>query len=193
MVAIPASIVTTFAVMALLGFSLNLMSLLALSLVVGILVDDSIVVLENIHLRMEQGSSAWDAAMDTWKHIGISVTSITLVIVVVFLPITFVSGIVSDLLFQFSIVIVAATIISWLVSFTLTPWLASRFTKLSHLNKNKLLDRPLIWFENMITGFQNFFKGLLKWSLKPQTHFFFYHHGIGCCFVLLGRFRLYRC
>ncbi len=123
------------------------MSLLALSLVVGILVDDSIVVLENIHLRMEQGSSAWDAAKDTWKHIGISVTSITLVIVVVFLPITFVSGIVSDLLFQFSIVIVAATIISWLVSFTLTPWLASRFTKLSHLDKNKILDKPLIWFE----------------------------------------------
>lgn len=112
MVAVPVSIIATFAVMAALGFSLNLMSLLALSLVIGILVDDSIVVLENIHLRMEQGSSAWNAAVDTWKELGISVTSITLVIVAVFLPITFVSGMISDLLFQFSIVVVAATLIS---------------------------------------------------------------------------------
>ncbi len=110
MVAIPVSIVATFAVMALLGFSLNLMTLLALSLVVGILVDDSIVVLENIHMYMEQGKTARQAAIDTWKEIGISVTSITLVIVAVFLPITFVTGIVSDLLFQFSITVVAATI-----------------------------------------------------------------------------------
>lgn len=168
MVAIPASIISTFVVMAFLGFSLNLMSLLALSLVIGILVDDSIVVLENIHMRMEQGKTAWDAAVDTWKEIGVSVTSITLVIVVVFLPITFVTGIVSDLLFQFSIVVVAATVISWLVSFTLTPWLASRFTKLSHLNNKRILDKPLIWFENMIKGFQNFFKGILEWSLKHK-------------------------
>ncbi|MDQ6889551.1 MAG: efflux RND transporter permease subunit [Bacteroidota bacterium] len=86
----------------------------------------------------------------------------------VFLPITVVTGIVSDLLFQFSIVVVSATIISWLVSFTLTPWLASRFTKVSHLDKNKLLDKPLIWFESAITGCQNFFKGLLKWSLNHK-------------------------
>lgn len=168
MVAVPVSIVATFAVMAAFGFSLNLMSLLGLSLVVGILVDDSIVVLENIHLRMEKGSTAWEAAVDTWKEIGISVTSITLVIVAVFLPIVFVTGIISDLLFQFSIVVVAATIISWLVSFTLTPWLASRFTKLSHLNPNKLRDKPLIWFENAIKSFQDFFKGILEWSLHHK-------------------------
>lgn len=168
MVAVPVSVIATFAVMAAFGFSLNLMSLLGLSLVIGILVDDSIVVLENIHLRMEQGSSAWDAAVDTWKHIGISVTSITLVIVAVFLPITFVKGIVSDLLFQFSIVVVAATVISWLVSFTLTPWLASRFTKLSHLNPKKLTDKPLIWFESAIKSFQNFFKRLLEWALHHK-------------------------
>jgi len=168
MVAVPVSIIATFAVMAALGFSLNLMSLLALSLVIGILVDDSIVVLENIHLRMEQGSSAWDAAVETWKELGISVTSITLVIVAVFLPITFVSGIISDLLFQFSIVVVAATLISWLVSFTLTPWLASRFTRLSHLNANKWTDKPLLWFENMIKGFQNFFKRIIEWALHHK-------------------------
>ncbi len=168
MIAVPVSIISTFAVMAAFGFSLNLMSLLGLSLVVGILVDDSIVVLENIHLRMEKGSSAWDAAVGTWKEIGISVTSITLVIVAVFLPIVFVKGIISDLLFQFSIVVVAATLISWLVSFTLTPWLASRFTKLSHLNPDKLRDKPLIWFENTIKSFQNFFKGILEWALHHK-------------------------
>lgn len=168
MVSVPVSIISTFAVMAAFGFSLNLMSLLGLSLVIGILVDDSIVVLENIHLRMEQGASAWDAAVDTWKEIGISVTSITLVIVAVFLPIVFVTGIISDLLFQFSIVVVAATLISWLVSFTLTPWLASRFTKLSHLNPKKLTDKPLIWFENAIKSFQNFFKSILQWSLHHK-------------------------
>jgi len=168
MIAVPVSIISTFAVMAAFGFSLNLMSLLGLSLVVGILVDDSIVVLENIHLRMEKGSSAWDAAVGTWKEIGISVTSITLVIVAVFLPIVFVKGIISDLLFQFSIVVVAATLISWLVSFTLTPWLASRFTKLSHLNPDKLRDKPLIWFENTIKSFQDFFKGILEWTLHHK-------------------------
>ena len=168
MVAIPVSIIATFAMMALLGFSLNLMTLLALSLVVGILVDDSIVVLENIHMYMEQGKTARRAAIDTWKEIGISVTSITLVIVAVFLPITFVTGIVSDLLFQFSMTVVVATLISWLVSFTLTPWLSSRFTKLSHLSEKNVLDRPLIWFENMIQGFQNFYRGILDWALQHK-------------------------
>lgn len=165
MIAIPISIVATFAFMAALGFSLNLMTLLALSLVVGILVDDSIVVLENIHMNMEKGKSAWEASMDTWKELGISVTSITLVIVAVFLPITFVSGVVSDLLYQFAITVVASTFISWLVSFTLTPWLSSRFTKLTHLSEDKILDRPLIWFENMINSIQAFFEGILVWAL----------------------------
>ncbi len=168
MVAIPVSIVATFAAMAALGFSLNLMTLLALSLVVGILVDDSIVVLENIHMYMEQGKTAWEASVDTWKQLGISVTSITLVIVAVFLPITFVSGIVSDLLYQFAITVVVATLISWLVSFTLTPWLSSRFTKLTQLSEDKITDKPLIWFENMINSVQEFFRSVLVWSLDHK-------------------------
>ncbi|GJM35055.1 MAG: multidrug ABC transporter [Saprospiraceae bacterium] len=168
MVAIPVSIVSTFAVMSLAGFTLNLMTLLALSLVVGILVDDSIVVLENIHARMEKGQSSWEAAIDTWKEIGLSVTSITAVIVVVFLPIGLVSGIVADLLRQFSLVVVAATIISLLVSFTLTPLLASRFTKLSHLNKKNPLDWVLIQFENLINSFKEAYRIMLGWSLRHK-------------------------
>jgi len=166
MIAIPVSIIATFAIMSLAGFTLNLMTLLALSLVIGILVDDSIVVLENIHARMEKGDTAWDAAIGTWKEIGLSVTSITLVIIVVFLPIGLVSGVVADLLRQFSLVVVAATIISLIVSFTLTPWLASRFTKLTHLNKENYFHLPLIWFEKLIKGIENGYRSILDFTLK---------------------------
>ncbi|MCB0638132.1 MAG: efflux RND transporter permease subunit, partial [Lewinella sp.] len=151
MVAIPVSVVTTFALMSVAGFTLNLMSLLGLSLVIGILVDDSIVVLENIQARMEKGESAWNAAKHTWQEIGLSVLSITLVIVVVFLPVGLVSGLVSDLLRQFSLVVAGATLISLLVSFTLTPFLASRFTRLAHLDGRKLWHKPLLAFENLLT------------------------------------------
>lgn len=166
MVAIPVSIITTFAVMSLAGFTLNLMTLLALSLVIGILVDDSIVVLENIHARMEKGATAWDASIDTWKHIGMSVTSITLVIIVVFLPIGMVTGIVADLLRQFSLVVVAATAISLLVSFTLTPYLASRFTRLTHLNAKNPLQWLLIQFEKLIKSFEKGYENILSVVLR---------------------------
>jgi len=166
MIAIPVSVVTTFAFMSLAGFTLNLMTLLALSLVIGILVDDSIVVLENIHARMEKGATAEEAAKGTWKEIGLSVFSITLVIVVVFLPIGLVSGIVADLLRQFSLVVVAATIISLIVSFTLTPWLASKFTKLTHLNKKNVLHWPLIAFEKFIKSIESLIKSVLLVALR---------------------------
>ncbi len=169
MVAIPVSVISTFAVMSLAGFTLNLMTLLALSLVIGILVDDSIVVLENIHARMEKGATAKAAAMGTWDEIGLSVFSITLVIVVVFLPIGMVSGIVADLLRQFSLVVVAATIISLVVSFTLTPWLASRFTKLTHLDRKNPLQLPLIWFESLIKGIEGLYRSLLEFTLKYKV------------------------
>lgn len=168
MVAIPVSIITTFAVMSVAGFTLNLMSLLALSLVIGILVDDSIVVLENIHMYMEKGKTAWQAAIETWKEIGMSVVSITAVIVVVFLPIGMVTGIVSDLLRQFSLVVAAATLISLLVSFTLTPYLASRFTKLTHLNKSNVFHWPLIAFENFVNSIKDGFESILKFTLRHK-------------------------
>lgn len=169
MVSIPLSIITTFIVMSLLGYSLNLMTLLALSLVVGILVDDSIVVLENIYSHLERGNTPREAAINSWKEIGISVSSITLVIVVVFLPITFVNGIVADLLRQFAIVVASATLISLFVSFTVTPLLASRLSKLTHLDKTKLINKPLVWFENGEKALQDFYQSLLTWSLNHKT------------------------
>src|SRR5690606_11321517 len=102
MVSVPMSIIATLTAMYLFGFSLNLMSLLALSLVVGILVDDAIVVIENIYRHLEMGKSKFQAAYDGVREIGTTVVSITLVIIAVFLPIALTGGTVGDLLLQFS-------------------------------------------------------------------------------------------
>ena len=168
MVSIPVSIVATFIAMNLLGYTLNLMTLLGLSLVVGILVDDSIVVLENIHSHMEEGKSRREAAIASWKSIGLSVMSITLVLLAVFLPITFVTGLIADLLRQFSVVVAFATAISLVVSFTLTPLLASRFSEVMELKPNKVLHKPLIWFENILDKINAFYKAILNWTLNRK-------------------------
>jgi HAE1 family hydrophobic/amphiphilic exporter-1 len=134
-VAIPLSLIATFIGLNLMGYTLNLMSLLGLSLVVGILVDDAIVVIENIHRHMQMGKNKARAAFDGAKEIGFTVTAITLVIVVVFLPIAVSSGLVSDILRQFCVTVVISTLLSLLVSFTVVPWLYSRMGKLSHISK----------------------------------------------------------
>lgn len=169
MVSIPLSIVTTFIIMNVMGFSLNLMTLLALTLVVGILVDDSIVVIENIYSHLEKGLTPKEASIKSWDEIGMSVASITLVIIVVFLPIGFVEGMMSDMLKAFSLVVAFATLVSLVVSFTVTPLLASKFAKLTHLDENKILDKPLIWFENFINGVKNIYLSMLGWSLRNKT------------------------
>jgi HAE1 family hydrophobic/amphiphilic exporter-1 len=168
MVSIPLSIISTFIVMYVLGYSLNLMSLLGLSLVVGILVDDSIVVLENIYSHIEKGESPWNASLLAAKEIGLSVASITLVIVVVFLPILFVNGTIADILRQFSVVVITATLFSLLVSFTVTPLLASRFTKIVHIDKSKLINLPFKWFDIAEEWFYETYRGFLNWSLKHK-------------------------
>lgn len=168
MVSIPVSIVATFIAMNQLGYTLNLMTLLGLSLVVGILVDDSIVVLEQIHAEMEKGKSRMQAAMESWKKIGLSVLSITLVLIAVFLPITFVTGLIADLLKQFAVVVAFATAISLVVSFTLTPLLSSRFSEVITLDKKKFLHRPLIAFESFLTSVNNVYKDILKWTLSRK-------------------------
>src|SRR5690606_32985283 len=121
MVSIPASLIATFIGMYLLGYTLNLMSLLGLSLVVGILVDDAIVVLENIYRHMEMGKNRVQAAYDGTVEIGFTVAAITLVIVVVFLPIAMSTGLVSDLIAQFCVTVILATLFSLLSSFTIVP------------------------------------------------------------------------
>lgn len=165
MIAIPASLVTTFIGIYMFGFTFNLMTLLALSLVVGILVDDSIVVLENIQRHMEMGKDKRKAALDGRNEIGFTAMSITLVDVVVFLPITMVDGMIADILRQFSLVVVVSTLMSLFVCFTLTPLLVSRFGKLTHPNKKKPGGRLILWVEKKINRLSESYTSLLKWSL----------------------------
>jgi hydrophobic/amphiphilic exporter-1 (mainly G- bacteria), HAE1 family len=168
MIAIPASLVSTFIGMYVFGFTLNLMTLLGLSLVVGILVDDSIVVLENIYRHLEMGKDRRQAALDGRNEIGFTAMSITLVDVVVFLPIALVDGMISDILRQFSLVVVFSTLMSLFVSFTVTPWLASRFSKLEKLNRRNIFHYFLISFENWLSGVTHQYSQILKWSLRHK-------------------------
>ena len=129
LLAIPTSLIATFAVMYALGFSLDLISMLALSLLIGILVDDSIVVLENIHRHLIQGLSPQEAAVKGRMEIGAAAVAITLTDVVVYAPVAFVHGTVGQLFREFGLTVVAATLFSLFISFTLTPMLASKWLR----------------------------------------------------------------
>lgn len=166
MVSIPVSLIATVIGMYLMGYTLNLMSLLGLSLVVGILVDDAIVVLENVYRHMEMGKSRIRAAYDGASEIGFTVTAITLVIVVVFLPIAMSSGLVSDILAQFCVTVVIATMLSLLASFTIIPWLSSRFGKLVHLTGKNPFEKFILWFEKQLEKFTHWISDILEWCLK---------------------------
>lgn len=168
MVAVPASIVATFTVMFLAGFTLNLMSLLALSLVVGILVDDAIVVIENIYRHLEMGKTIAQASYDGIREIGATVVSITLVIIVVFVPLAMTGGLIGGILAQFSITVATATLISLLVAFTLIPLLTSRFSKLEHLDKNSFFGKIIYGFEAGLDGFVDWIVDLLRWGFAHK-------------------------
>ena len=127
MIAVPLSMIPAFIAMYILGYTLNLISLMALSLVVGILVDDSIVVIENMYRYIEMGKSKVEAALLGCKQIMFTASAITLVIVVVFLPLVIATGLIGNLLKEFAVPIIVSTLTSLLVSFTLTPMLVSRF------------------------------------------------------------------
>lgn len=139
LLAIPVSIISTFMAMKWAGFSLNLLSLMGLSLSVGILVDDSIVVLENIHRHLKQGKPSMQAALDGRLEIGMAAVAITLSDVVVFGPMAFMKGMVGQFFREFGLTVVFATLFSLLVSFTLTPALAGRlFSAGSHESHGRL-------------------------------------------------------
>jgi len=166
MIAIPLSLIATFIGLLLMGYTLNLMSLLGLSLVVGILVDDAIVVIENIHRHMEMGKNKVRASFDGAKEIGFTVTAITLVIVVVFLPIAMSTGLVANILAQFCVTVIFATLLSLLVSFTVVPWLYSRFGKLEHIRPSSVIGKIVHGFEAGLTKFTHWITEILEWCLK---------------------------
>jgi HAE1 family hydrophobic/amphiphilic exporter-1 len=155
--ALPFSILGTFAVMKLLNFSLNNLSMMALILSIGFVVDDAIVMLENIVRHMEQGEPPLEAALKGSKEIGFTIITMTTSLAAVFIPILFMSGILGRLFREFAVTITSAVLISGVVSVTLTPMLCSRFLRVVHSKKGfaGLMDRA---FDGLLNGY--------AWSLR---------------------------
>ncbi len=165
LLSIPTSLITTFFFMWMFDYTLNLMSLMALALVIGILVDDSIVVLENIHRHLERGEDPVTAAVNGRSEIGFAAIAITLVDVVVFLPISMVGGVVGRIFSEFGITIVVATLLSLFVSFTLTPMLASKWSRLITHTRESWIGRFILSFEAWQDDIAEGYKKTLAWAL----------------------------
>ena len=148
--AIPVSLIGSFFIMYVMGFSINVLTLLGIVLSIGLVVDDAIVVLENIYAKIEDGMSPWDAALHGSKEIYFAVISTTVTLAAVFLPVIFLQGITGRLFREFGIVVAGSVIISAFVSLTLTPMLSSKILKGGH-------DRP--WFYRIT---EPFFVGLTE-------------------------------
>jgi hydrophobic/amphiphilic exporter-1 (mainly G- bacteria), HAE1 family len=169
MIAIPISLIVSFLGMYLLGYSLNLMTLVAMSLVIGILVDDAIVVLENIYRHMEMGKDRVQATLDGRSEISYTAIAITLVDVVVFLPIGLSKSMISPILAPFALVIVVTTLLSLLVAFTAVPLLTSRLAKIQHLRKEVFTGRFFLWFEKQIDRFASLLHSILIKAFRHKA------------------------
>jgi hydrophobic/amphiphilic exporter-1 (mainly G- bacteria), HAE1 family len=168
--ALPFSILGTFAVMELLNFSLNNLSMMALILSIGFVVDDAIVMLENIVRHMEAGEGPFEAALKGSKEIGFTILTMTTSLAAVFIPILFMSGILGRLFREFAVTITTAILISGVVSITLTPMLCSRFLRVVHSKKGfaGLMDRA---FEAMLAGYERSLRVVLRFRLAMLVVF----------------------
>ncbi|HXY41511.1 MAG TPA: efflux RND transporter permease subunit [Vicinamibacteria bacterium] len=165
--ALPMSVVGTFAVMYLLGYSLDNLSLMALTLSVGFVVDDAIVMLENIVRHMEHGQRPLQAALKGSREIGFTILSMTLSLAVVFLPVLFMGGLVGRLLHEFGVTIAAAIFVSGFVSLTLTPMLASRFLRPPGEERHGRFYRTTErGFQAMLGFYQRTLRAVMGW---PRT------------------------
>jgi HAE1 family hydrophobic/amphiphilic exporter-1 len=172
---LPIAIIGTFLFMYIFGFTINMITLMALSLCVGLLIDDAIVVRENIVRHVQMGKTPYQAAMDGTQEIGLAVLATTLSIVAVFLPIGFMGGIIGKFFHEFGITIVAAVLISMFVSFTLDPMLSSVWHDPTihahgqHGKSNAFYDRTIgpvtAWFETTTDKLVALYQRILKWSL----------------------------
>ena len=169
MIAIPTSLIASFFAMYMAGFTFNMMSLMGMTLCIGILVDDSIVVLENIHRHLAMGENPVEAAVNGRMEIGMAAIAITLCDVVVYLPIAFMTSMTGQFFRQFGLTIVFASLFSLFVSFTLTPMLASRFFRnglpRSHSRLFAAMDR-------VEDGVQRFYGKALHWSFSNKKKLF---------------------
>ncbi len=165
--ALPISIIGTFAVMQVMGYSLDNLSLLALTLAVGFVVDDAIVMLENIVRHVEAGMEPFQAAILGSREIGFTIISMTISLIAVFIPVLFMSGIVGRLLHEFAVTICAAILVSGFVSLTLTPMLASRY--LRH-TPNEQHGRIFLAFERFFDALLAGYRHSLTWAVShPRT------------------------
>jgi hydrophobe/amphiphile efflux-1 (HAE1) family protein len=166
--ALPSSIIASFIMMYALNFTLNMMSLLALSLAVGLLIDDAIVVIENIYRHMHQGETPLEAAKSASQEIGLAVMATTFTIVAVFVPVAFMPGIVGRFFYQFGITISVAVLVSLFVAFTLTPMLSSRWLKKEDeaLSKEGNIRQKILYYFNHFFEILNVkYRSALKWAL----------------------------
>ena len=172
---LPISIIGTFMFMQMFGFTINMITLMALSLCVGLLIDDAIVVRENIVRHVQMGKNAFDASMDGTREIGLAVLATTLSIVAVFLPIGFMEGIIGKFFHEFGITIVAAVLISMFVSFTLDPMLSSIWhdpaiaahgqDRSPVSGYDKTIGRVTGWFDRGTDRLADAYQGILRWAL----------------------------
>jgi HAE1 family hydrophobic/amphiphilic exporter-1 len=172
---LPIALVGTFLFMQMLGFTINMITLMALSLCVGLLIDDAIVVRENIVRHVQMGKGPFQAALEGTQEIGLAVLATTLSIVAVFLPIGFMGGIIGKFFHEFGLTIVVAVLISMFVSFTLDPMLSSVWHDPSieaHGRTgppvgfyDKTIGRVTAWFDRATTALENIYQRILRWSL----------------------------
>jgi hydrophobic/amphiphilic exporter-1 (mainly G- bacteria), HAE1 family len=168
-VALPTSVISTFFVMYVMGFTLNMMTLLALSLAIGLLIDDAVVVRENISKHLERGVPPREAALQGTKEIALSVLATTLTVVAVFVPVAFMEGMVGQFFRQFGLTISAAVVMSLFVAFTLDPMLSSRFSK-AHgagavVDRFAGLKKP---FVVMFHAIDATYKVVLGWAVRHK-------------------------
>jgi HAE1 family hydrophobic/amphiphilic exporter-1 len=178
---LPISIIGTFLFMNLFGFTINMITLMALSLCVGLLIDDAIVVRENIVRHVQMGKPPYQASLDGTQEIGLAVLATTFSIVAVFLPIGFMGGIIGKFFHEFGVTIVAAVLISMFVSFTLDPMLSSVWhdpeieahgkPKANPSFYDRTIGRVTGWFDRGTEALGEAYQGILRWSLahRPAT------------------------
>ncbi len=161
-IAIPASIISTFALMYAMGFTLNILTLLALTLAVGIVIDDAIVVLENIYRHMEEkGLGPFEAAIEGTREIGLAVLATTLSLVAVFLPVAFMGGIVGRFMYSFGLTMAFSIMVSLLVAFTLTPMMCSRWLRAEKGGRSSKES----WFFRALDGG---YERMLRWAMAHR-------------------------
>jgi HAE1 family hydrophobic/amphiphilic exporter-1 len=188
-IALPTSIISAFGLMYFAGFTLNMISMMALALAIGMLIDDAIVVIENIYRHAEEGEPPQEAANNGTGEIALAVMAITFTIVAVFVPIAFMSGLAGRMFREFGLTVTFAVLVSLFVSLTLTPMLSSRLLRphvrgQNNNGRKSLLDRPGDWYDRIDAAY----RPMLAWALRHRKVVVL--AGVAILVVSLGLVRL---